>query len=157
MWNLWLTKHIDSLKKVQKRCYSLASDYESHAWLGLASCSLEKRRKILDLCEVYKYIHGLYQNRSNSFFRFSNNNTLHWGGARSFADEAAEVLHQIQVQMIYCLMYMTRRASRFMQLSVTHTRAKTELNTTEHIDDSVQLTHWSPEYFNEILNKSFSK
>ena len=41
--NPWLAKNIDSLQ-VQKRCYSLASDYESHAWLGLASCSLEKER-----------------------------------------------------------------------------------------------------------------
>ena len=75
VWNPWLTKDIDSLEKVQKRCYNLASDNESHAWLGLAPCSLEKRRKILDLCEVYKYVHGLYLNRSNSFFKFSNNNT----------------------------------------------------------------------------------
>ena len=32
------------------------------------------------------------------------------GSALSFADGAAEVL-QVQVQILYCLIYMTRRAS----------------------------------------------
>ena len=32
----------------------------------------------------------------------------------SFADGAAEVL-QVQGQILYCLIYMSRRASRFMQ------------------------------------------
>ena len=45
VWNPWITKAIDSLEKMQKRCNSLASDYESHAWLGLAPCSLEKKRE----------------------------------------------------------------------------------------------------------------
>ena len=36
------------------------------------------------------------------------------GSALSFADGAAEVL-QVKVQILYCLMYMSRRASRFMQ------------------------------------------
>ena len=58
VWSPWLTKGIDFLEKVQKRCYNLASDYESHAWLGLAPCPLERRRKIFDLCEVYKYVHS---------------------------------------------------------------------------------------------------
>ena len=35
---------MESLKKVQKWCYRLASDYESHVWLGLAPCSLERRK-----------------------------------------------------------------------------------------------------------------
>ena len=43
------------------------------------------------------------------------------GSALSFADGAAEVLH-VQVQILYCLLYMARRASRFIQSSVTHTR-----------------------------------
>ena len=33
----------------------------------------------------------------------------------------AEVL-QVQIQIPYCLIHMTRRASRFMQKRVTHTR-----------------------------------
>ena len=44
-----------------------------------------------------------------------------WTRVLSFADGAAEVL-QIQVQILYyCLIYMTRGASRFMQWRVTHT------------------------------------
>ena len=36
------------------------------------------------------------------------------GNALRFADGTAEVL-QVQVQILYCLLYMTKRASRFMQ------------------------------------------
>ena len=67
VWNPWLAKDIVSLEKVQQRCYSLANDYESHTWLWLAPCSLEKRRKIADLCEVYKYVHALYRCTANNF------------------------------------------------------------------------------------------
>ena len=41
------------------------------------------------------------------------------GNALSFADRALEVL-QVQVQILYCLLYMTC-TSRFMQQSFTHT------------------------------------
>ena len=36
-----------------------------------------------------------------------------WSGTGEH--EAQEVPHQVQVQIIYCLIYMARRASRFMQ------------------------------------------
>ena len=68
MWNPWLAKDIDSLEKVHEICYSLADDYESHACLGLAPCSLEKWREMVNLWEVYKYAHGLYQDRVNNLF-----------------------------------------------------------------------------------------
>ena len=46
------------------------------------------------------------------------------GSAPSFAGGAAEVI-QVQVQILYCLLYMARHVSGFMQQSVTHTHTKT--------------------------------
>ena len=76
---------------------------------------------------------------------------------------AAEVL-QVQVQILYCRIYMTRRASGLCnEVSHTHEnltalhikRSYANINRTDHIDDSVQSTHWPLGYFNEFYINHF--
>ena len=60
-WNPNLKKDIDNLEKVQERCSKLC-----HPPLTLPA--LADRRRVSDLCEVYKYTHQMYKTDSSTFF-----------------------------------------------------------------------------------------
>ena len=60
-WSPWLRRDIEALEAVQRRCFRVCHDRPNIE-------SLELRRRIADLSEVYKYMHGLYRSRSSQFF-----------------------------------------------------------------------------------------
>ena len=60
-WNPNLKKDIDNLEKVQERCSRLC-----HPPVTLPA--LADRRRVSDLCEVYKYTHQMYKTDSSTFF-----------------------------------------------------------------------------------------
>ena len=60
-WNPNLKKDIDSLEKVPGRCSRLCNR-------PLTLPPLADRRKIADLCEVYKYSHDMYKTDKSTFF-----------------------------------------------------------------------------------------
>ena len=61
-WSPWFKKDIDALEKVQRRCLRL-----THEKIELPK--LITRRQELDLCEVYKYLHGLYKTPAEVYFK----------------------------------------------------------------------------------------
>ena len=60
-WNPYLSKDILALEKVQDRCSKLCNP-------PLSLPSLAERREQTDLCETYKYTHGLYKADESVFF-----------------------------------------------------------------------------------------
>ncbi|MEN8123309.1 MAG: reverse transcriptase family protein [Bacteroidota bacterium] len=65
VWNPWLKKDIHELDKIQDRCLKLAP-------IPPNLPSLQVRRNMLDLCEVYKYLHGYYKIGAPTYFTFPN-------------------------------------------------------------------------------------
>ena len=63
-WNPHTKKEIDNLEKVQNRCSKLT-------YPPLSLTSLEDRRRFIDLCEVFKYTHGMYKTDQSTFFTYS--------------------------------------------------------------------------------------
>lgn len=65
-WNPNLKKDINALEAVQRRCMRLAGE-------TITLPTLESRRMMSDLCEVYKYTHDLYKNGLTDMFKYSEN------------------------------------------------------------------------------------
>ena len=64
VWNPHQIKDINALESAQRRCLRLAGG-------DVSLPSLLSRRNIADLCEVYKYTHGLYKNGLTEMFKYS--------------------------------------------------------------------------------------
>lgn len=60
-WSPFYQKDIDILEKVQKRCLRLSNE-------EIKLPSLRTRRLTADLCEVYKYLNGLYRTGCDELF-----------------------------------------------------------------------------------------
>ena len=61
-WAPWHQKDISSLDKVQRKCLKLSNT-------NLSLPSLQSRRNYLDLCEVYRFTHGMYKTEADTFFQ----------------------------------------------------------------------------------------
>ena len=59
-WSPALLCDINDLEKVQKNCYRVATDLTEVCGPGWEPPTLISRREFADLCEVYKYTHGIY-------------------------------------------------------------------------------------------------
>ena len=70
-WSPWIGKDISKLEKVQERCYKLVRDQEVHP----EPQPLIERRVYLDLCEVYKIIHGKSKCKISDFFQMAQSST----------------------------------------------------------------------------------
>ena len=64
VWSPYFIKDIKLIEKVQNRCLRLSTK-------SIELPSLKKRRLIMDLCEVYKYLHGLIKYGVDDLFTMS--------------------------------------------------------------------------------------
>ena len=62
VWSPWYKKDITGLEKVQGRCLKLSSD-------PISLPELITRRQEQDMCEVYKFMHGLYKTSYDNYFQ----------------------------------------------------------------------------------------
>ena len=60
-WSPYYTKDIELLEKVQNRCLRLSNE-------EIELPSLQTRRLICDLCEVYKYLHDMIKTGREELF-----------------------------------------------------------------------------------------
>ena len=62
VWSPWYKKDITELEKVQSRCLKLSSD-------PISLPELITRRQEQDMCEVYKFMRGLYKTSYDNYFQ----------------------------------------------------------------------------------------
>ena len=67
VWSPWHKKDQQALDSVQRRCLRLSSK-------EIKLDSLDKRRMFSDMCETYKFLHGLYKISPEKFFSHPNRN-----------------------------------------------------------------------------------
>ena len=74
-WSPALLCQINYLERVQKNCYPVATDLTEVCGLGREPPTLISHWKFADLCEVYKYTHGMYKTEAGELFEFNQSAT----------------------------------------------------------------------------------
>ena len=63
-WNPWMKTDIEKLEKVQRKCLNMCIEHVEPIQMDL----LQFRRNFIDLCEIYKYMNGMYKTPASSYF-----------------------------------------------------------------------------------------
>ena len=70
-WSPALLCDINGLERVQKNCYHVATDLTDVCGPGWEPPTLISHWEFADLCEVYKYTHGMYKTEAGELFDFN--------------------------------------------------------------------------------------